>query len=462
LTKLTAPLLDKLWKEGEPASYTDDICTGLKLNITGPKRANWTYRYQINDRRREMGIGSFPDCGLAEARDEASRAREFVRQGIDPLEARKSERAKAKAQTARDLTVRQLWERFRQDKGANWTERVAKNYCRLMEMHVFPPSSLGGDELVRHVGRDDIRKTLLLVWDNRGVVRTVRDLLSRMFDYAEFYNLGDRGGKANPVRKITRYMPPLKSGTHHKAMPYQQIPEFMAKLRGFALTHQPKWYRTDIDRAAIITDRAAGMSIPKLARKFGVSQGGVRKVLSRGEARIVDPAIIMARALEALILTGPPRRGELLQTKWSEIDYDQELLRIPRDRMKVKTGDEYHIAPLSKRVLEIFREMEALRSGDYVFPGSTRGRDLSDQRRFAIKHPGVVGFHLTGEALLNFMRREMGCAADVSSIHGLRKTFKNWARNRGFDPELIEGSLDHVYGSKIERTYQDDRLVERR
>jgi hypothetical protein len=63
-------------------------------------------------------------------------------------------------------------------------------------------------------------------------------------------------------------------------------------------------------------------------------------------------------------------------------------------------------------------------------------------------------------SLLSFLRNVVGrCDFDV---HGIRKSFTNWAHVSGFREIAIELSLDHAYGSKVHRAYRDDQLVEER
>ena len=458
MAKLNNLLLLKLSKRGAPLSLTDDECTGLNFNVTAPNAANWSYRYQVNRKRRELGLGGFPELGLAAAREQAGEARKLRRRGLDPLQVRKSEHSRTRAQAAKDLTVEQLWERFKEDKRKDWCWRSAISYSGFFNNYVFKPPLGIANVLVRDVNRDMIAQLLRPIRAEKpSTALHIQSLLTQLFDYAEFYNYGQREGTANPVRNIHKYLPPLEQRQHRRAMDYRQVPEFMAKLREF--TYEPKWYRADIDRAAIIAARAVGIGLTRIARQFGIPRGTAQSICRSGKAHIIDYPMVVARALEVLILTGPPRAGEVIDTKWSEIDWDHEVLIMPRSRMKVKKGKGDHIIPLTKRVVEIFRELETIKCSDYVFPGRTVGRTQEIRERFAVERPGVLGFPMTREALSKFMHERMGYDVDV---HGFRKTFKNWARNRGFDPELIELSLDHAYGSKIQRIYQDDQLVERR
>jgi integrase len=474
MAKFTTPFLFKLWKEGRRFSYTDDECQGLKFNVTARKAANFSYRYQLKGERQEPGLGSFPELGLAEARAKANAMRKQVRiDKIDPLQRRKSEQSKAAADAAKDITVGELWEKFDDDKYnrcKDWNRRSAGNNRTLMHKYALPIqlSNVPGrprfkDLLARDVDTPLLREMLEPIAKRKiGQAYSVQNLLGQLFDYAAHYNYGDRRNMPNPARGILKYMGAKRENGHRRAYPYERMPELIALLREFQKP-RPYAYQPGPDRAAIIAARANGMSIPKLAQKFEVPQSTVWRICKTGEIRPIDRyTVVTAYALEALILTGPPRSCEVIDTQWAEFNCDQETVVMLRSRMKIKKGrdDQPHIVPLTKRVLEIFRIMKTMKCGDYIFPGSTRGRTPKSRGIFSAEHPGVAGVPLGRNALLRLLRDKMGVSD--TDVHGFRKTFKNWARNRGFDPELIERSLDHAYGSQIERVYQDDQLVERR
>src|SRR5215207_9010773 len=58
---------------------------GLMLQVT-PGGRSWVYRYQVAGKRRNMGLGSVDDFGLAEARERAAAARRLVIDGRDPID----------------------------------------------------------------------------------------------------------------------------------------------------------------------------------------------------------------------------------------------------------------------------------------------------------------------------------------------------------------------------------------
>ena len=59
---------------------------GLALQVTTSGSRSWILRATIAGRRRDMGLGSFPEVSLADAREAARSARTKIRSGLDPIE----------------------------------------------------------------------------------------------------------------------------------------------------------------------------------------------------------------------------------------------------------------------------------------------------------------------------------------------------------------------------------------
>lgn len=77
----------------------------LYLQCSGTSARSWVYRYKIHDRVRDMGLGSYPDMSLAEAREEAKKWRQVCTRGEDPIEVRRAQR-QAEAGQPRQRTHR--------------------------------------------------------------------------------------------------------------------------------------------------------------------------------------------------------------------------------------------------------------------------------------------------------------------------------------------------------------------
>jgi integrase len=183
------------------------------------------------------------------------------------------------------------------------------------------------------------------------------------------------------------------------------------------------------------------------------SHSKVRKVKHHSALAFVEmPAFLKglreqestaARALEFLILTAA-RTGEVIGARWNELDLNDKTWTVPAERMK---ANKEHRVPLSARALDILERLSALRPA----------KDAEDAFVFL---GGKVNTSLSNMAFLMLMRR-MGHAE--LTAHGFRATFKTWASERtSSQSEIVEASLAHVVGSKVEQAYQRGDLFEKR
>ena len=66
------------------------------------------------------------------------------------------------------------------------------------------------------------------------------------------------------------------------------------------------------------------------------------------------------------------RPGELRHGEWDEIDLDKATWTIPAEKMKARRP---HVVPLSRQVLDLFRQLQALSGGKgYIFPAFNSSR----------------------------------------------------------------------------------------
>lgn len=74
---------------------------GLYLQVTATGAKTWIFRYSLNGRCRDMGLGSVADASLAQAREKRREARDIVKDGRDPIDQRKAEKAADAVERAR-------------------------------------------------------------------------------------------------------------------------------------------------------------------------------------------------------------------------------------------------------------------------------------------------------------------------------------------------------------------------
>ena len=128
----------------------------------------------------------------------------------------------------------------------------------------------------------------------------------------------------------------------------------------------------------------------------------------------------------------------MLGARWSEIDRKAKIWTIPA--MRMKAGREHRV-PLTDASLAILDQVEAVRRGEYVFPGQKPDRPMSI---------------MAMEMMLRRMR------VDVT-VHGFRSSFRDWAGERtAFPREIAETALAHDVGDATERAYRRGDALEKR
>jgi integrase len=295
---------------------------GLYLQVTNGGARTWIYRFMLNRRAREMGLGPLHTISLAEAREKARECRKLRLEGIDPIEARKAKRGEERLAAATAMTFQECAEAYIAAHKAGWKNpKHAAQWPSTLETYVYP---MFGSLPVQAVDVGLVMKALEPIWQEKPETASrVRGRIESILDWAAAR--GFRKGE-NPARwrgHLDNLLPArskVRKVEHHPALPYAEMGEFIAALR---------------------------------------EQGGVG-----------------ARALEFLILTAA-RTGELIGARWDEFDLGANMWTIPTERMKA--GKEHRV-PLSGRALAIIEEMKAARVNDhpFVFPGGRQGRPLSN------------------------------------------------------------------------------------
>ena len=135
------------------------------------------------------------------------------------------------------------------------------------------------------------------------------------------------------------------------------------------------------------------------------------------------------------------RPGELRGARWSEIDAEAAVWRIPGERMKMKTP---HTVPLSRQALEVIERQRTLSGGgELVFPSP-----------FYPDKP-------LSENTLNSALARMGYKGEHSA-HGFRALFSTVANECGHDPDVIERQLAHIERNEVRAAYHRSTYLEAR
>ena len=305
----------------EPGDYLDG--RGLYLQVRSESSKSWLLKYSIEKRAREMGLGPLETVSLSEARDRREFYRKLLKDGTDPIEHKKAEKAAKALVRAKTITFKEACARYVAAKRAGWRSlRHAGGWEAPLEAYVYPKL---GALSVQDIDTNLIVAVLEPIWSEKLETATrVRARIAAVLDWAKAK--GFRGGD-NPARwtghlshhladpRDIRKVSPVE---HHAALPYEHLPAFLQDLRS----------------------------------RDGVS----------------------AAAMKFLILTAG-RTGEVLGAKWEEIDVKKSVWTIPGERMK--SGKEHRV-PLSAPALAVLERMRELTNSEYVFFGQSSGRPLSN------------------------------------------------------------------------------------
>ena len=118
----------------QPGRYVDG--RGLQLRIGPSGSKSWILRYQRNGRRHDLGLGSWPEVTLAEAREKTLTARRQILDGEDPIVARKASRARS---AVKAITFRECAESYIAAHSPGWKSPThAAQWPSTLATYVYP------------------------------------------------------------------------------------------------------------------------------------------------------------------------------------------------------------------------------------------------------------------------------------------------------------------------------------
>jgi integrase len=327
-------LSDKAARAAGPGRYADG--GGLYLQVRKTEdgknlRRSWIFKYATGqvvismhgkERRaeRELGLGSYPDISLAEARERALDARKKRAEGVDPIDARRAAKAGKQAEAAKAMTFKKCGVAYIKSKRAGWRNpKHAAQWEATLATYADP---IIGDLVVQSIDTALVVKVLEQDLDGKPLWEARPETASRLrgrieciLDWARVREFREGENPARWRGHLDHLLPArrkVRDVKHHAAMAHTELPAFMTELK---------------ERSATA-----------------------------------------ARALEFLIHTNA-RTGMVIGAQWGEFDLKGKVWTVPAPRMK---GGKEHRIPLSDPALAIVTELERKPEGEFVFPGDSR------------------------------------------------------------------------------------------
>ena len=218
-----------------PGLYFVGGVPGLALQVTPAGARSWTLRAVVGGKRRDMGLGSYSPSGitLAKARQAALDAREFIKQGIDPIQRQQAAQSALRASMVEALTFKECAERYIRAHAAGWKSvKHQQQWRNSLVQHAY---TVFGELLVRDVKLPQVLAVLEPIWTttNETAVR-LRGRIELVLDWATARGLRDGVNPARWRGHLDKLLPKpskVNNREHHAALPVGDVGAFMVKLR---------------------------------------------------------------------------------------------------------------------------------------------------------------------------------------------------------------------------------------
>jgi len=375
---------------------------GLLMQVSDNGAQSWLLRVRVGDKRREIGLGPFPEVSLAKAREKAAEAKEAIRSGVDPVEARKAARSALLASQRLGLTFSEAFEKYAAKKLPELrTERYRDQWRATVVKYAIP--ELGG-MLVQDITREDILRVLHPIWETRTETATkLRQRVEKTLDYA--------------------------------------------KAAGHRTGDNPAAWRGNLELALSSPNKiAAKENYPALQLDDA----------ARWWADLQSRDGMGATALAFQALTAS-RSGAVRFATWDEIDLGARLWTIQPGRAasKIAPTGKPHRVPLTNAMIALLKALP--RMGDLLFTAprggslsdATLGKSMRSLHEVDVKRGGVGYVDAKTKA--------------QAVPHGLRSCFRVWVTERtNFDGDMAEIALAHIVGSKVRQAYDRSDMIEKR
>jgi integrase len=394
--------------------------SGLYIQIWPSGAKSWVLRSRFGEwaettlpngtiqrgrKKREMGLGAYPDVLPGQARDKAREFKAQIDSGGDPIAERAAMRETAQSTLKRQgRTFAKVFDEYAAEKTKEFsTDRYRKQWRRAVEQYAFP---MLGEKPIDAIGLDDVLAVLEPIWhDKTETASKLRQKIEAVLSYATVrrYRTGD-----NPAQ----WRGNLK---HLLAAPNTIAPA--ENYPALQLKDASRWFE-------LVRERE-GMG---------------------------------ARALELQAMTAT-RSGAIRFATWNEFDLDARIWTIQAGRKasKIPANGKAKRIPLSEDMIVLLKALPRLEGTDFVF-WAPRGGALSD----ATLGKAMRSIH---EAELKqggggFVDSATG---ERAVPHGLRSTFRTWVTERTqFDGDMAEIAMFHKVGNKVAQAYDRSDMIEKR
>ena len=357
---------------------------GLFLLVKPNGSKLWQFKYRIFGKEKLISFGSYTLTSLAEAREERAKAKKLLQQNIDPSAQRREEKRLKKRNS--DNTFKAIALEWFNIKSEDWSKNYQGKIMKGLELNVFPYI---GNRPIAEIDPPELLEDVLRRIERRGSY----DIASRTSQICgQIFRYGIQTGRCKwDISKDLRGALKTKKKEHFRTLDIEDLPNFIEALK-------------------------------------------------ENKARLFE----RTRNAVWLSLYTFLRPKEIRTMKWSYINWEDKLIIIPADVMKMKRD---HLVPMSTQVIQTLQnqaeEMKHLNT-DYVFPGQ-------------VKHRNPMSDATVGKAI-----KALGFG-DKLVAHGFRALARTAIREKlGYEAEIIEKQLAHESKGALREAYDRTQFIDQR
>lgn len=380
------PLTEIQAKKSKPRDQGYKLADGeglfLLVQPNGSKL--WRMKYRFGGKEKLLSFGAYPSLGLAAARDKRTAAKALLAEGKDPM------RNKAEASTGGTNTFLKVAERWHENRKSALDPAHADRVWSRLQRDVFP---VIGEKLIHEITAPDVLEMIRKI-EARGALdisRRAKQGVGQVFQFAIACGLAAN----DPTAHLRGALKPRPRVKHMSRLPLSELPTFLEKLRAY---QEEGKRRSSVTRDAVLF------------------------------------------ALLTWVRTKELRLA--VRSEFEDLDGKAPIWRIPANRMKM--GRE-HLVPLSVQATQIAKSMISAASGDYIFPGATAAKPLSENTMIYALYR--LGYH------------------SRQTVHGFRGLASTWANEqlvefgkptmwiRKYHEDWVEMQLAHSEKNEVRGAY---------
>ena len=374
------PLTDTKIKTSQPKDKDYKLSDGLGLFLVVRRSGSkfWRYDFKYGGQYKTMSFGLYPSVSLKEARKKRTESRKLLSENINPITEKKSKK------TSEALTLEKVineWIELRKKSSSNATvkqnERILKNITHFL-----------GNVSLKDIKRIDIINQLQRIQNDKGVIETAHRLLSLL----------------NKV--------------------------FMYAVTNEYIEHN---IIADIDKKSVLIPNEKDKHLPAITEPKEIKELLI-DLNSIGKKIKCDISTLYIFKIIPYVFV---RSENIRLMRWDEINFDEELWEIPKQKMKMKID---FVCPLPKQAIKLIKEIKPYshHRSEFVFPSPQK----NDR--------GVSG------ATLSNNLNKLGYK-DKHCMHGFRSMFSTNAyelyKVHGYRSDIIEACLSHKEKNRVKAAY---------